>query len=109
MWLFTPKGFYSVVVHRDDPNRLLVRARTREDLEALREQIPDLELVEDEHADYHWRTIVDRMQWFGALVRIAEDIDYDNFKDAVRREQGPERAALYGRVWSELRTLQRSE
>ena len=40
MWLFTTQGFYSVVAHRRDPDRLLVRARAREDLEALRDQIP---------------------------------------------------------------------
>ena len=35
MWLMTTRGFYSVVEHRDDADRLLVRARTREDIEAL--------------------------------------------------------------------------
>ena len=29
MWLFTTQGFYSVVAHRDDPETLIVRARTR--------------------------------------------------------------------------------
>jgi hypothetical protein len=36
MWLVTTQGFYSVVAHRGDPDRVLVRARVREDLEALR-------------------------------------------------------------------------
>ena len=36
MWIFTTQGFYSAVEHREDPDRLIVRARTREDIEALR-------------------------------------------------------------------------
>ena len=35
MWLITTQGFYSAVEHREDPERLIVRARTREDIEAL--------------------------------------------------------------------------
>lgn len=42
MWLFTTQGFYSAVAHRSDPSRAIVRARAREDLEALRHQIPSL-------------------------------------------------------------------
>ncbi|MFN8150301.1 MAG: hypothetical protein U0R24_04125 [Solirubrobacterales bacterium] len=51
MWLFTTQGFYSVVAHRDDPETLIVRGRTREDIEALREQILDIDPFEDGRAD----------------------------------------------------------
>jgi hypothetical protein len=33
MWLFCEKGFVSIVVDRDDPDRLLVRARVKGDIE----------------------------------------------------------------------------
>lgn len=39
MWLITTQGFYSVVAHRTDPDRVLVRCRTQADIEALRVQI----------------------------------------------------------------------
>ena len=83
MWVATTQGFYSVVAHRDEPDKLLVRARTREDIETLREQIP-------------------------ALAQLVTDLDYDNFKNAVAERQGAERAALYGVVWRELLRLQRA-
>lgn len=106
MWLFTTQGFYSVVAHRDDPDLLLIRARTEQDIEALRCQVPDLEAFEDLTADYRWRAIVSRSAWRQAVATLAGELDYDNFKSAVARSQGRERAALYGKVWQKLRTLQ---
>ena len=35
MWTMTKRGFYSVVAHRDDPSRVLVRARCDRDIRAL--------------------------------------------------------------------------
>ena len=58
MWLITTQGFYSVVAHRRDPDKLIVRGRVREDLEALREQIPELRVFSDPDADYRWRAVV---------------------------------------------------
>lgn len=107
MWVLTTQGFYSVVAHRDDPGLLLVRARTREDIEALGAQIPTIEPFEDGGADYRWRALVSRADWEQALVRLARGIDYDNFKNAVEVRQGPEREAVYHRVWRELLRLQR--
>jgi hypothetical protein len=106
MWVFTTQGFYSVVAHRDDPDRVLVRARTRDDLEALRAQIPDLEPFEDRDADYRWRAVVARGAWRRAVSEFAAAIDYGNFKNAVDNRQGHERSALYGKVWSDLLPLQ---
>ena len=106
MWLFTTQGFYSVVAHRRDPDRLLVRARAREDLEALRDQIPDLRIASDRTADYRWRAVVTRAEWVAAIAQLATEIDYDNFKSSVADRQGIERERLYMRVWAEMRKLQ---
>src|SRR3954451_23252778 len=106
MWLFTTQGFYSVVTHRRDRDKLLVRARAREDLEALREQIPELRIFSDPSADYRWRAVVTRAEWVAALAQLASDIDYDNFKNAVAIRQGIDRERLYSRVWAALRSLQ---
>ena len=106
MWVTTTQGFYSAVAHRDDPERVIVRARTREDIEALRSQIPDLDPFEDPSADYRHRAIVTKAEWVVALAELASEIDYDNFKNAVARTQGPERAHVYAGVWSELLRLQ---
>jgi hypothetical protein len=106
MWLLTAQGFYSVVAHRDDPDKLLVRARTREDIEALSEQVPSLEPFEDPAADYRYRAIASRAEWLVAVAQLVTEIDYDNFKNAVAARQGSERAALYGVLWQELLRLQ---
>ena len=106
MWLITTQGFYSAVEHREDPERLIVRARTREDIEALRAQIPTLEPFEDPTADYRHRAIVSRDEWIAALALLAAKIDYDNFKNAVAERQGHERAGVYHDVWNRLLRLQ---
>ncbi len=107
MWLFTTQGFYSVVAHRDDPDTLIVRARTREDIEALREQIPAIEPFEDAGADYRHRAYVSRAEWLAAVAQLSAEIDYDNFKSEVASRQGADRSRLYGHVWAELLRLQR--
>jgi hypothetical protein len=67
MWLFTRYGFYSAVCARQgdgrkgrpvDPDRIMVRARLRSHLEALRNRFPDLladcEILETADTDYYY-------------------------------------------------------
>jgi hypothetical protein len=107
MWLMTTQGFYSVVALREQRDRLLVRARTREDIEALRTQIPAIDVFDDPGADYRWRAEVTRADWRDALAQLVDDVDYDKFKNAVAKDQGEQRALLYGQVWATLLELQR--
>jgi hypothetical protein len=109
MWVFTTEGFYSVVAHRTRPGYLLVRARAREDLEALKARIPSLEPFEDASADYRWRAEVKASDWQNALAELGGAIDYDNFKNAVGERQGSDRARVYSGVWSVVRALQRND
>lgn len=107
MWLFTTLGFFSVVSHRDDPGTVLIRARVRDDLDALRvHHLPDLEIVENADADYAFRAFVSRDEWEHAAQQLARDIDYPNFKDAVAARQGAARAHGYMEVWEVMRRLQ---
>ena len=107
MWLLTTRGFYSVVADRSDPDRLLVRARTREDLEALEPFVENLRIHETRAADYRWRTFVSSPDWARAVVALVEEIDYPNFKAEVERRQGRDRAEVYHGVWRVLGRLQR--
>lgn len=109
MWLVTTQGFYSAVAHRSHPDFVIVRVRRREDLEALRHQIPEIEPSEDRTADYRHRALVSRAEWVVAVAQLASAIDYDNFKGAVADRQGAARARVYGRVWSDLLELQTEE
>ena len=110
MWLQTTDGFFSVVEHRDNDELVLIRARTREDLENLTrydaEGFDDEHIIEDLAADYQWRLIAPRAAWLEVLTKLTNEIDYDNFKDAVKKKQGPERASLYMNIWTILRRLQ---
>ena len=106
MWLLTPRGFFSVVAHADEPSCVLVRARVRADLESLRDVAGPFEVHETRDRDYRFRAVLDRTAWSTALVLMAAEIDYPNFKNAVAEQQGYERADVYARVWFALTELQ---
>lgn len=110
MWLVTTVGFFSIVEKEWDrkTGTLTVRARVREDLDALREQfLPELgPTVESDTADYRFRAQVARSAFAAAMSKLAEAISYANFKDAVAERQGHYRATVYGRVWETLWRLQ---
>jgi hypothetical protein len=117
MWIVTQKGFYSVVAYDHDldpmdgekPSRgthLLVRARARADLEALRQWIPELTVREDSTADYRLRTVVSRVDWNRGLVSESGMVDYtSDFKGRVGQVLGMDREALYTQVWAILRGI----
>lgn len=107
MWLFTTQGFFSAVAHRDDPRTILVRARVRDDARRLVEAVGEGEVIETPDADYRFRVALPLQDWAAYVAAAANAIDYPNFKDAVARRQGPERAHAYGDVWSVMLRLQR--
>ena len=81
MWLCFNDGFLSVVVDKNDPPRLMVRARRKRDLLNLCGD--HIEVIENAGSDYRWRTFIDRKA-FGSLVAARiENIDYSNFKNSV--------------------------
>lgn len=112
MWLLTTSGFFSIVEKPWDKPKgtLTIRARVAADLESLRLQLPELgPTAEDPGADYRYRAQAPRTAVAKALSRLAESLNYDNFKNAVSAHQGRERAHLYHKVWAVLAALQRTE
>ena len=123
MWLFTKYGFYSTVCARQgdgsrgqpvDPDRIMVRARVRSHLEALKERFPDLlaecEIIESAGTDYAFRIFVDKAVWSQVLVGLNEELDYDNFKSEVARHQGSDGDAYehsLHEVWSVMNRLRK--
>lgn len=103
MWLFTTIGFFSAV-QKPGTDFLTIRARVKGDLEKLREKyLPELSpSIGHTGTDYPWRATVTHPQFAAALVKIACDVHYANFKDAVAHEQGKARAQRYHKVWSAL-------
>ena len=122
MWIFTKHGFFSAVCARQgggqhgqpvDLDRIMVRARVRGHLEALRERFPDLlgvcQIRESAGTDYAYRLFVDKPTWSQVLAGLAEDTDYDNFKSEVARHPG-RAGASYERslheIWLHMKRLQ---
>ncbi len=103
MWLFTTIGFFSAV-QKPGTDFITIRARVRNDLDTLREKyLPDLSpTIAKAGTDYPWRATIAHAKFAEALGKIALDIDYGNFKDAVAKRQGKSRAHRYGKVWSAL-------
>ena len=78
MWLFTDTGMYSVVAvdeGRDKPwgqaepgTRLMVRSRSREQIEALKlhPELAEAVIYESSYSDYRYRLVVDKATWQAA-------------------------------------------
>jgi hypothetical protein len=110
MWIVTDRGFFSVVDKGEPEGCLCVRARVREDLENLC-QLDSLiaytdSIEESALSDYRFRIHVRREDWVAASASLSEQINYDNFKNAVADRQDYERAHIYSDVWSVLYGLQ---
>ena len=103
MWLVTTIGFFSVVAD-SEPDTMMVRARVKADLEALKaEAMPSLsKIVFTKYRDYPYRAFIKRTEFEAGMAKLASMIDYTNFKDTVQSRQGWSRASLYTRVWSIL-------
>jgi hypothetical protein len=125
MWLFTPRGFFTVAAvtganlddvlippeYKDTVN-VMVRARVRTDLEGLKdlwsllwpEPLPPIQHLAH---DYPYRMVMPRKRWALLVENMAEEIDYRKFKDAVCKAQGHERYSLYLKVWQVLYDAER--
>lgn len=124
MWILTTTGMFSVVSYDEghqalaapmppgtsQGDMLLVRCRVEDDLLAMLSaiELPSSQAVSTPKADYPWRAMVARQQWARFLSLEVERLDYSNFKSRVLETQGSERHDVYLRVWTALRSLQRT-
>lgn len=128
MWCFTPIGFFSATLTnpsyadlplRQQTNHIMVRARVRADLERLITLYAEMGLTQEEGPtifdlpghDYPYRVILRPANWTSLVARLADDIDYSNFKSAVEaRQETPEagkaRHDLYMKVWSVMHSAE---
>jgi hypothetical protein len=101
MWIFLNDAYLSIVEHRDDPDRLIVRARVAGDIERVFPAVGNAEV--DPRADYRYRVTLRRSEVADAIRAAVISIDYPNFKDSV---ESHERHRAYAGVWSEMTALQ---
>lgn len=122
MWIFLPCGFYSVVAFQVggvvNPNKLLVRARCKEHLTALKTQYPGFfthengRIFQTQQNDYRWRMVVEKTRWAKLISIQVRNTDYTNFKDAAKAlgDVKDPTAQAYNRfllgVWCEGNTFQ---
>jgi hypothetical protein len=109
MWIFTTFGFFSVVQKKPTDDFLTVRARDPKDLDRLRERIPELGSTEIKGGDYCCRARLSRPAFAAGLAAIASEISYDNFKNAVQRSMGSDRARIYHDVWAAAHRIQQQK
>lgn len=132
MWLCTKYGFFSV--KRDREDRYFIRARVRQDLVNLCDEMANTfgsdtedpahvrlaleapgyepfdasEAIQDwPTADYRFRLIVSKEALDAIFDRFADSIDYPNFKAEVSRHADQRRHLhLYHEVWGVMARLQ---
>lgn len=80
MWIFTQKGFLSIVRHIDKANVLIVRSRFRGHIEKI---FPNAVIEEDSTKDYRFRAEVPAKEVSRVVARMVSEIDYDNFKNSL--------------------------
>ena len=103
MWIFNKDGYFSAVQHRDKPDHVMVRARRKEDIEALANALgTEAELTPD--ADYAYRVTVPKSDFADYMQASVLDLDYPNFKDACAGHGA--RAQAYMGVWSVMNDFQ---
>lgn len=92
---------------RDDPERLLVRARYEGDIE--RHFGGTVEVLELEGADYRFRAFLPREEVRTVIDRELSSLDYGNFKNSfdcdnvsLSKEVREERHDALFRVWSAM-------
>ena len=96
MWICTNTGFVSVVADRNDPARLLVRARRKIDLQNV---VGDADILETPERDYRYRTFIDREKFKQIVVAGIDAITYGNFKNSVPEEYA-DLHKMYADFWS---------
>lgn len=125
IWIFTRHGFFSVVCARKEQGDrgqdldhavLIVRARLRGHLKALKRRFPEelggAEIRAFQGTDYACRIFVEKPVWVRVVSELAGELDYGNFKSEVARSQGSSgkkyEAALH-EVWAAMYGIQDSK
>jgi len=99
MWVFTETGFVSAVVHRDDPDILIVRSRDRQSLESLA-LIVETDIITGAGTDYPHRIKCSRDHFTQWAEHNIASMSYGNFKSRVTQTRGHDFAHALMDVWS---------
>jgi len=95
MWIFTKRGFLSIVQHNAMPGYFQVKSRVAGPLEEL---WPDHEVEVIDWADYRFRITIPKDEVLPVLMEEAEDVLYTSFKNECEADEGYHYALT--RVWA---------
>ena len=105
MWIFLPNSMLSIVEKPGDraAGTLTVRGRIKGDIEAV---FPGAVIEADTGTDYRFRAKVPREQVAKAMHEAVMNLDYSNFKGAVKDSK---RHDAYMRVWDAMSRFQEQQ
>ena len=112
MWLYLKTGFYSIVYKAPcKADELLVRTRSKADIDKLRNLLKekyqvDAEVIDTPKADYAYRMRVPRKTFAAFMADIALELDYDNFKNTIHANDY-QRHDAYLKCWETMYAWQR--
>ncbi len=84
MWVFTQKGFLSIVRHSEKPEVLLVRSRFKGHIEKV---FPKVTVEEDPTRDYRYRAEFPIKEVSRVIGKLVSEICYDNFKACLESDE----------------------
>lgn len=100
MWIFLNNAFLSMVEHREQPDKLMVRARCEGDIQRV---FGEVLVTETPAADYRFRTVVHKATAMSVISGKVLGINYDNFKNSVAET---DRHHAYAGCWHSMYRLQ---
>ena len=100
-WIFSVKGFVSIVIDKQTPGNLLVRGRIKGDIEAM---FPEAKVTQDAERDYLYRATIHKDIVRTVIAQHIDAIDYDNFKNA-----NPKERTWLTRIWNIMYQVQEDE
>jgi|TARA_B110001454_G_C12437752_1_gene316443 hypothetical protein len=100
MWVFTTKGFLSIVQHKDLPEHFQVKSRV---VDPLKHFWPEYEIEVIDWADYRFRITIPKGDVIQTLTEIIELVGYTSFKSACEDDEY-HRALV--RVWNIMYNFQ---
>lgn len=106
MWIYTTKGFISVVQDKNQANRFCVRARDEQHLVNLGftpETILGPGDMPHPYPDYPYRVFIEKSELVSMMADEISAIEYPDFKTEVKaaKDTTPRYAQALGNIWSE--------
>jgi hypothetical protein len=107
MWIFTNRGYISVVSKKDSPNEVMVRSREKSVLSWIQEVAKAEELTvsriyEYDHlkCDYKYRLFMTKYDFSCLMAWLILNMEYTNFKDSIKNQ---EYGNLCMNIWIEVK------